>query len=151
MCAAPRQCCRLCHTDSHLRSNKTLPPCGNTVQDVVSCTCLKQATDRSLVFSAISINQRQRGFCYRRHCDFYDFLTEHDFRTDARVCDIRMPRLPSMRAQKAGKIINISSVGGVWGQPFNDIYCASKFALEGMVESQAGVQQTIIRVRAPSK
>ena len=49
-----------------------------------------------------------------------------------------------MRAQKAGKIINISSVGGVWGQPFNDIYCASKFALEGMVESQAGVQQTII-------
>jgi NAD(P)-dependent dehydrogenase (short-subunit alcohol dehydrogenase family) len=45
--------------------------------------------------------------------------------------------LPTMRSQKSGKIINISSVGGVWGQPFNDIYCASKFAVEGLVESQA--------------
>ncbi|CAJ1404514.1 unnamed protein product [Effrenium voratum] len=50
--------------------------------------------------------------------------------------------LPFMRAQKSGKIINISSVGGVYGQPFNDIYCASKFALEGMIESQAPVFRT---------
>ncbi|CAK9090296.1 Uncharacterized oxidoreductase YusZ (ORFA) [Durusdinium trenchii] len=50
--------------------------------------------------------------------------------------------LPYMREQKSGKIINISSVGGIWGQPFNDVYCASKFALEGMVESQAPVFKT---------
>ena len=50
--------------------------------------------------------------------------------------------LPYMRSQKSGKIINISSVGGIWGQPFNDIYCASKFALEGMVESQAPLFRT---------
>lgn len=50
--------------------------------------------------------------------------------------------LPAMRAQKSGKIINISSVGGVWGQPFNDVYCASKFALEGMSEAQAAVFRT---------
>ena len=42
-----------------------------------------------------------------------------------------------MRKQKSGKIINITSVGGIWGQPFNDIYCASKFAVEGLSESQA--------------
>jgi len=47
--------------------------------------------------------------------------------------------LPHMRAQRSGKIINISSIGGVWGQPFNDIYCASKFALEGFSESMASV------------
>ena len=47
--------------------------------------------------------------------------------------------LPAMRAARAGKIVNISSVGGVWGQPFNDVYCASKFALEGLSESQAPV------------
>ncbi|CAE7830187.1 RDH8 [Symbiodinium microadriaticum] len=50
--------------------------------------------------------------------------------------------LPFMRQQKAGKIINISSVGGIWGQPFNDIYCASKFALEGLTESQAALFRT---------
>eukprot|EP00438_Fugacium_kawagutii_P022363 Skav205213 [mRNA] locus=scaffold400:61441:61998:- [translate_table: standard] len=50
--------------------------------------------------------------------------------------------LPYMRQQKSGKIINISSVGGIWGQPFNDIYCASKFALEGLVESQAPLFRT---------
>lgn len=50
--------------------------------------------------------------------------------------------LPSMRAQRSGKIINVSSIGGVWGQPFNDVYCASKFALEGMTQAQAGVFRT---------
>ncbi|CAE7417116.1 RDH8 [Symbiodinium natans] len=50
--------------------------------------------------------------------------------------------LPYMRQQKSGKIINISSVGGIWGQPFNDIYCASKFALEGLTESQAALFRT---------
>lgn len=50
--------------------------------------------------------------------------------------------LPSMRQQRSGKIINISSVGGIWGQPFNDIYCASKFALEGLSESQAALFRT---------
>jgi NAD(P)-dependent dehydrogenase (short-subunit alcohol dehydrogenase family) len=50
--------------------------------------------------------------------------------------------LPIMRKQKSGKIINVSSVGGVWGQPFNDIYCASKFAVEGLVESQAPLFKT---------
>lgn len=50
--------------------------------------------------------------------------------------------LPYMRQQKSGKIINISSVGGIWGQPFNDIYCASKVALEGLAESQAPLFRT---------
>eukprot|EP01126_Amoeba_proteus_P020076 TRINITY_DN2051_c0_g1_i4.p1 TRINITY_DN2051_c0_g1~~TRINITY_DN2051_c0_g1_i4.p1 ORF type:complete len:285 (-),score=47.97 TRINITY_DN2051_c0_g1_i4:216-1070(-) len=50
--------------------------------------------------------------------------------------------LPTMRKQRSGKIINISSVGGVYGQPFNDVYCASKFALEGLAESQAALFRT---------
>lgn len=50
--------------------------------------------------------------------------------------------LPQMRKQKSGKIIYVSSVGGVWGQPFNDIYCASKFAVEGLAESQAPLFKT---------
>lgn len=45
--------------------------------------------------------------------------------------------LPYMRKQKSGHIINISSVGGLVGQPVNEIYCAAKFALEGLTESIA--------------
>ena len=45
--------------------------------------------------------------------------------------------LPYMRKARAGHIINISSVGGLVGQPFNEIYCAAKFAVEGYTESLA--------------
>lgn len=45
--------------------------------------------------------------------------------------------MPSMRKAKSGQVINISSVGGLIGQPFNEIYCASKFAVEGLTESMA--------------
>jgi NAD(P)-dependent dehydrogenase (short-subunit alcohol dehydrogenase family) len=47
--------------------------------------------------------------------------------------------LPGMRTRGAGRIINVTSVGGIVGQPFNDAYCAAKFALEGLSESLAPV------------
>jgi NAD(P)-dependent dehydrogenase (short-subunit alcohol dehydrogenase family) len=49
-----------------------------------------------------------------------------------RVC---RAALPIMRAQGAGHIINISSLGGFFGMPFSGIYSASKFAVEGLSES----------------
>jgi NAD(P)-dependent dehydrogenase (short-subunit alcohol dehydrogenase family) len=49
--------------------------------------------------------------------------------------------IPHMRAAKSGHIINISSVGGLLGQPFNDAYCAAKFAVCGLTES---MYQTLI-------
>lgn len=45
--------------------------------------------------------------------------------------------LPIMRRQGSGHIINISSVGGLVGQPFNELYCAAKFAVEGFTEAMA--------------
>lgn len=45
--------------------------------------------------------------------------------------------IPHMRQQRAGHIVTISSVGGLVGQPFNEIYCAAKFAVEGYMESLA--------------
>jgi NAD(P)-dependent dehydrogenase (short-subunit alcohol dehydrogenase family) len=47
--------------------------------------------------------------------------------------------LPLMRAARSGRIISVSSIGGLLGQPFNDAYCAAKFAVEGMMESLAPV------------
>jgi len=45
--------------------------------------------------------------------------------------------LPFMRTAKQGHIINITSVGGLVGQPFNEFYCAAKFAVEGYTEALA--------------
>jgi short-subunit dehydrogenase len=43
--------------------------------------------------------------------------------------------LPIMRKQGGGMIINISSIGGLIGLPFQAFYCASKFAIEGFSEA----------------
>lgn len=43
--------------------------------------------------------------------------------------------LPHMRKQGSGQIINISSALGRAGWPFEALYCASKYALEGYTES----------------
>jgi NAD(P)-dependent dehydrogenase (short-subunit alcohol dehydrogenase family) len=46
--------------------------------------------------------------------------------------------LPNMRRQKeGGRIINVSSIGGIVGYPFSAAYCSTKFALEGLSESMS--------------
>jgi NAD(P)-dependent dehydrogenase (short-subunit alcohol dehydrogenase family) len=46
--------------------------------------------------------------------------------------------MPHLRASQ-GRVVTITSVGGVVGQPFNEAYCAAKFAVEGFMESLAPV------------
>jgi NAD(P)-dependent dehydrogenase (short-subunit alcohol dehydrogenase family) len=59
--------------------------------------------------------------------------------------------LPAMRAQGGGRIVLMSSIGGVIGIPFQAFYSASKFALEGLGESLAyevaplGVHVTMVQ------
>ena len=43
--------------------------------------------------------------------------------------------LPTMRAQKSGRIVNISSIGAKIYEPFGSWYHASKFAVEGFSDS----------------
>ena len=45
--------------------------------------------------------------------------------------------LPYMRKARCGKIINLSSVGGLMGLPYQGFYSASKFAIEGFTEALA--------------
>jgi NAD(P)-dependent dehydrogenase (short-subunit alcohol dehydrogenase family) len=46
--------------------------------------------------------------------------------------------MPMLRAA-GGRLITIGSVHGAVGQPFNEAYCAAKFAVEGFMESLAPV------------
>ncbi len=43
--------------------------------------------------------------------------------------------LPSMRARRAGHVINISSLGGVRSAAGFGVYCSTKFAVEGLTEA----------------
>lgn len=49
--------------------------------------------------------------------------------------------MPQMRERGSGRIISVTSVGGLLGQPFNEAYCAAKFAVEGMMEGLAPLAQ----------
>ena len=58
--------------------------------------------------------------------------------------------LPTMRAQRSGHIVQVSSIAGRVGLPAQPIYSASKWALEGLSENLAhdlssfGIRESII-------
>ena len=52
----------------------------------------------------------------------------------ARLCQLV---IPEMRQARRGTIINISSIGGKFGEPFGAWYHASKYAVEGLSDSLA--------------
>ncbi|XP_051014608.1 17-beta-hydroxysteroid dehydrogenase type 1 [Acomys russatus] len=45
--------------------------------------------------------------------------------------------LPDMKRRHSGRVLVTASVGGLMGLPFHEVYCASKFAIEGLCESLA--------------
>ncbi|MET3988352.1 SDR family NAD(P)-dependent oxidoreductase [Streptomyces sp. PvR034] len=57
------------------------------------------------------------------------------------VVELTRAAMPHLRAS-GGRLITVTSVGGVVGQPFNEAYCAAKFAVEGFMESLAPVAAT---------
>jgi NAD(P)-dependent dehydrogenase (short-subunit alcohol dehydrogenase family) len=65
------------------------------------------------------------------------------------VVAVSRAAMPLLRRAK-GRLVSIGSVHGVIGQPFNEAYCAAKFAVEGFMESLApvakahGVQVSVV-------
>ena len=62
----------------------------------------------------------------------FDFQMQVNFEGVFNVCSVVIPHL---RNQRTGLIINMSSIGGVMGLPFQGLYSASKFAVEGYSEA----------------
>lgn len=74
-------------------------------------------------------------------------LTVDDFRSAMEVnffgvVALTRAAMPHLRAS-GGRLVTVSSVGGAVGQPFNEAYCAAKFAVEGFLESLQPVAKTV--------
>lgn len=54
------------------------------------------------------------------------------------VWNVLRATLPILRRQKSGHVVNVSSVLGLVALPGWALYCAGKFALEGLTEALAG-------------
>jgi NAD(P)-dependent dehydrogenase (short-subunit alcohol dehydrogenase family) len=74
------------------------------------------------------------------YAGFFEELPPEDFRAQIETnlfgtLNVTRAVLPVMRAQRAGLVVTISSIAGISGDPFASAYVASKFALEGWMES----------------
>lgn len=69
-----------------------------------------------------------------------EFTSEDDIKLQMDTNFMGMVRfskavLPHMRTRRCGKIVFLSSIGGLMGLPFQGFYSASKFAIEGYAEA----------------
>jgi NAD(P)-dependent dehydrogenase (short-subunit alcohol dehydrogenase family) len=76
------------------------------------------------------------------YAGFFEELTPEDFRAQIETnlfgsVNVTRAVLPVMRAQRSGLVVQLSSTAGIRGGAFTSAYAASKFAVEGWIESLA--------------
>jgi NAD(P)-dependent dehydrogenase (short-subunit alcohol dehydrogenase family) len=76
------------------------------------------------------------------YAGFFEEIPSEDFRSQVETnlfgpINVTRAALPVMRARRAGLVVTMSSIAGITGQPFVSAYAASKFGLEGWMESLA--------------
>jgi NAD(P)-dependent dehydrogenase (short-subunit alcohol dehydrogenase family) len=74
------------------------------------------------------------------YAGFFEEISPKDFRAQAETTlfgpvNVTRAVLPVMRGQRSGLVVAISSTAGIAGQEFCTAYAASKFAVEGWIES----------------
>src|SRR5215212_467200 len=100
-----------------------------------------EAAVRAVVdrFGRIDVLVNNAGNFY---AGFFEEITPEDFRAQVETnlfgpVNVTRAILPIMRRQRSGLVVTISSIAGIVGQEFVSAYCASKFGVEGWMESLA--------------
>jgi NAD(P)-dependent dehydrogenase (short-subunit alcohol dehydrogenase family) len=110
------------------------------------CDCVEKIIDKEVRIDVL-INNAGAGFVKAS-----ENVTEEELQWVTDVNYFGVVRctnavLPYMRKEKNGHIINITSVGALVGQAFNEFYCAAKFAVEGYTEALAAYLTPCFNIR----
>jgi NAD(P)-dependent dehydrogenase (short-subunit alcohol dehydrogenase family) len=121
--------------------------------DITDPTAAQAAVEAAVErFGRIDVLVNNAGNFY---AGFFEEVTPEDFRAQIETnlfgpLNVTRAVLPVLRAQRSGHVVSISSTAGLIGGEFTSAYAASKFALEGWMESLApevapfGIRTTIV-------
>jgi len=133
-----------------LGEHENLLPLALDITDEASARAAAEAATNR--FGRIDVLVNNAGMFY---AGFFETLSAAQVRAQMEVnffgtLNVTRAVLPTMRAQRSGRVVTVTSLAGAVGGEFTSAYAASKFALEGWMESIApelarfGIGTTIV-------